>query len=865
MFANLFKPKWRHPSPDVRARAVNRLDSDRPAHSDILRSLLLDDRSSEVRRAAIERVTDTALLIQALTAEQDAEIRHLAANAIAAQLSSRSMNEQLEWALKLPTDSTRVELVLADISSTLRSHIIDLVEEQQFLILIALKGPTAQTRREAALRVSGPEHLETLARDSRGSDKAVHRIARDAIQALREQEKEQAQIAIRREELLASLDTLVNGQDQQLFQARFDVLIRDWSQLPEASQQQNDHYLVLKAQAEQVIAEQAARKAAAEAAEQARILHAEQAQALDTELAALCLRSADATALLPELNELLQRAEQYRNEGDVETQLAERVATAAKLLEAISQLAELEPHIQQQLETPADGNGTDIALAGYLSRIDWPTSCPQPALLNRAQQILNEARQAKREQKEQISELCTRLEKTLDQLEQAIEQGEIRNALKQRERAEQQAQAVSTQLPDALEQRLKVLTAQLQEIKDWQGFAVNGKKEALCEQMEALIGSALEPQPLADRIRALQKEWKALDSNSAVHSQKLWQRFRTAAETAYAPCESHFASQKEKRLQNLTQREEICRQLETLFESVNWDEAEWPAIERICHTAKREWKQFSPVDRAPGKVLQQRFNQLIRELDNRLRTWHQQCANTKQSLVDSAAALTEWEDVSAAAAEAKALQQQWKQTGPAFRTEERALWQAFREHCDAIFARLKSTGSSGDPISVEQTTPPLKAEAMSRLESCAELLDKAEKAILDGNSGIVDKLLSAISDSLSQVPEQWKLAMSQRVDAVASLLSSPDALEARLADSESELRELCIRLEILLSQPSPDEDQAQRMEYQMLRLQQAIDEQSRNPSSADVTELELLWHCVAFNRVFPQLSRRFNQLKQRTV
>lgn len=862
MFANLFKPKWRHSSPDVRARAVNRLHSDRPAHSDILRRLLLDDRSCEVRRAAIERVTDTSLLIQVLSTEQDAEVRQLAANAIATQVAALSMNEQLEWVRQLPDDATRVELVLADISSTLRSHVIDLVVEQRFLITIALKGPTAQTRREAALRVSDPAHLEALARDSRGSDKAVHRIARDAIQALRERERELVQIENRRKELLASLDILINGQDHQLFQARFDIIIRDWNQLPEAPQEQNEAYLALKAQAEQIQAEERARKAAAKAAEQARIQRQEQAQSLESGLTALCLRSAEGAALLAELNELLEQTSQYQAEGEVTKTLAKRIELASNLRSSLQQLTELEPQIQAQFETPSAES--DKTLTDYLSRIDWPTVCQPPALLNQAHLLLSEARQVKREQKQQNAELCSRLEKTLEQLEKAMEKGEIRSALKQREYAEQQAHALAMPLPETLEHRLKLLSAQLQEMKDWQGFAVNGKKEELCEQMEALIDSPLDPQPLADRIRALQKEWKALDSSSAVHSQKLWQRFRTAAEAAYAPCESHFATQKEKRQQNLAQREEICRQLETLFESVNWDEAEWPAIERICHTAKREWKQFSPVDRAPGKVLQQRFNQLIRELDQRLRSWHQQCANTKQSLVESAAALTEWEDISAAAAEAKALQQQWKATGAAFRSEERALWQAFREHCDTIFARLKSGGTPAEPISVERAAPPLKEDVQSRLESCAELLDKAETAILDGNSGIVDKLLSAISDSLTQVPEQWKLAMTQRVDAVSSLLSAPDELESRLAASERELRELCIRLEILLSQPSPEEDQAQRMEYQMLRLQQALDEQSRNASSADVTELQLLWHCVAFNRVFPQLFQRFNQLKQRT-
>lgn len=83
-------------------------------------------------------------------------------------------------------------------------------------------------------------------------------------------------------------------------------------------------------------------------------------------------------------------------------------------------------------------------------------------------------------------------------------------------------------------------------------------------------------------------------------------------------------------------------------------------------------------------------------------------------------------------------------------------------------------------------------------------------------------------------------------------------------DAEREVRELCIRLEILLGQPSPEEDQAQRMEYQMRRLQQALEEQERAPSRTDVLELDLEWNCLAFNALFPELRQRFAQLMHRT-
>lgn len=72
MFANLFKPKWRHSSPEVRARAVARLRTNRPAHNSILRQLLLDDSSSAVRKAALVRVEDPALLLQVIQRESDA-------------------------------------------------------------------------------------------------------------------------------------------------------------------------------------------------------------------------------------------------------------------------------------------------------------------------------------------------------------------------------------------------------------------------------------------------------------------------------------------------------------------------------------------------------------------------------------------------------------------------------------------------------------------------------------------------------------------------------------------------------------------------------------------------------------------------
>ncbi|MBR9884964.1 MAG: DUF349 domain-containing protein [Oceanospirillales bacterium] len=860
MFVNLFKPKWRHSSPAVRARAVAQLRIERPAHIDILRQLLLDDASSEVRRAALKRVDDPVLLMQVLTSEQDADLRLHAASAIATQLQNAPEQEQQHWLERLAENNSLQTLVLCDAGNTIQQRALALIDDESTLASLALQGATAQIRREAAERITQPEILEHLCRESRGSDKTVHRIARDTLNRYKEQEREQKALNQKRQDLVATLDSLVNGLDHQHFQARFDLIVREWEQLP-PSDNSDSEFQTLAQQARQFIAQQKAELEQQEARKRAAQEHLDACSALERAISEqLASNTADSA---PELAALYEHAEQLSQSGPLGQSLQSQLKLVNQYLSALQQV-ELN---REQLLTFAEQTAEAVEPAKIeklLRSIRWPESLTKPDLLLNIEQQLKEASKRRQEKQENASKLAAQLEGNLRSLEQAIEQGEIRVATRYQDQATDQLQRLNGSANNHLEQRYKSLVAQLQEMKDWQGFAINGKKEALCERMEALIGTDIEPQPLADQIRALQQEWKALDANACVHSQKLWQRFRTAAEAAYAPCEAHFSALRNVREQNLKQREEICRQLSQLLENINWDEADWPAIEHICHTAKREWKQFSPVDRAPGKTVQHTFNQLIRTLDHQLRDWHQRCADIKQQLIAQAAELAEAEDLRAAAEAAKGLQREWKATGPAFRSEERALWQAFRGHCDTIFDRLKEQTGPLAQFALDETPAPMKDADLSTFNSCAEMLNKAEAAVLDGDTGMIEKMLEAVTGSIKSLPTRWREGLMTRIAVIEQTLESNDALEIQLADSENQFRELCIRLEILLGQPTPDEDQAQRMEYQMRRLQQALAEQNQNPSTGDVIELDLEWKTRPYSGVFPQLRRRFERLMQRT-
>ena len=859
MFANLFKPKWRHSSPEVRARAVARLRADHPEHCNILRHLLLDDSSISVRQAALARIEDPDLLLQVLVRETDPELKQRAASLLGRQLESLSETKLQTWLARIGDDHIRAELILADGNGNFKPALLAAISDQELLAMLALRSATAALRRDAALRIEDPTLLEQLQRESRGSDKVVHRITRERLQEIRDAERQQQALAEKRNQLLTALEQLVSSDDRQQFQARFEVLLRDWQQLPTASSEQQIAFQRRADLARAIIADIKAEQARQQAAIQARTEHEQQCEALATTLEQLLSSAHEQLPDSATLDEHLIQAQSLGEKFPLSDALNAVLNRAGQLQQALQRLEQQQEALKTALEQ-SDAR----TLNTLLSRLHWPKEFKRPPLLQRVDLQLQQIESDRQQQRNRSAEETRALEADLSAFENAIASGEIREAIRHHSQTSEQLRRLNGQLPDSLEQRYKNLCARLQEMKDWQGFAVNSKKETLCEQMEALIDSDLPPQPLADRIRALQKEWKELDATSTVHSQRLWARFRAAAESAYAPCEQYFAALRQQREQNLKQREEICNQLEQFIAALEWDSADWHAVEQICHTAKREWKQFSPVDRAPGKVVQQRFNQLIRTLDGQLRHWHQRCADAKQALIARAAELAELEDLRAAAEEAKALQREWKATGPAFRSQERALWQQFRGHCDAIFERLKQQpDSSAEPITLSAGEPPLNSAQQQQFQRTTELLDQAEQAILNGKSGLLPPLLDAIRASAEQTVEPWRSALLQRVDQLDLCLSSADELEQHLATSEHQARELCIRLEILLGQPSPEEDQAQRMEYQMHRLQQALEEQKQAPSRTDVLELDLSWHTLAFNTAFPQLRERFEQLMQR--
>jgi hypothetical protein len=952
MFAKFFRPKWQSNRADVRIRAISKMLAEHPEQLEILSRLAQSDQSPDVRKAAVTRLQKPELLLRIMASEQDPAIRRIATDQlcrlVAGETSELSRDEQLSCIQGIQDQDLLTHIALRTAQAELQQAAVLCVHDESNLEVLTLNAQSAHMRRLAAERLETEEILERVGRQMRQRDKAVYRITRDKLQQLRDQIRTQKERQAHRLERVERLEQLAQGELQPLYSARIEALSQEWNKLEAAGDALETRYqqalLTCRERAARVQADidaKAARQRQLDAYHQTCGLLLEQLEALELQShQALADASLDTKTLNAQLDswqqqwQTLPHADLATAADDTGTAPSPAQADPKKILTRINDTAQSAVALQQAqgdlqrlLSQPVDDASPATLrkqrrrIDTLLARISWPPALPKPECLQQAQQRLLaiEARQQDLQQQEQS--LQQTLQEQLGSLEQAISEGHVKQAGKSLERAAQALDMLNGSTPTTLELRYKQLHAQLLELKDWQGYAVTPKKEQLCADMEALADSDLEVSELADAIRRLQQQWKVLDSTDPFHAQAIWRRFKKASDLAYAPCEAHFQALGERRRQNLTERGIICDQIEAYIASIDWDQADWNAIDTISRAAKEEWKQYSPVDRGPGKQVQERFNRLLQQLDGPLHDHYHACLEFKRDLVEQLATLCDAEDPQQAAAQARQLQQQWKDAGKTFRSQEHRLWKHFRAHCDTLFSRLGDSQQRDRELRAEQRDSAeqicrhleqlleapcsraqlngtltqsierfctleedVSAPFMRRFDDARQQLERqrADLAQLQDAAGfralrqrielcdaLEAQVLATTPDAatLEQLQARWSRLdacsseyaelIEQRFSLARQLLLEPELLPELTEAAGQRLRQLCIQLEIALGLSSPDDDQALRLEYQMQRLQQALEQHSEAVTTADLQRIEYEWRCVPMASRHPDLVERF--------
>ena len=133
------------------------------------------------------------------------------------------------------------------------------------------------------------------------------------------------------------------------------------------------------------------------------------------------------------------------------------------------------------------------------------------------------------------------------------------------------------------------------------GLAVNlEKKTVLCEKAEALKDST-DWKATADKLSALQREWKTIGPVPKKQSDAIWKRFIAACDAFYENRKAATSSQRTEELQNLAKKKAVIEQLSAI-DPTNATEEE----QNKMHDLIKEWNSIGHVPfRDKDKVYKQ--------------------------------------------------------------------------------------------------------------------------------------------------------------------------------------------------------------------------------------------------------------------
>ncbi len=819
------------------------------------------------------------------------------------------------------------------------------VEDANLLAELAAHHKIAKIRQQAANQLNDFTLIHKVLNQVKHSDKGVYRILRQKIEAQELQQKGQADYTQRLTQICADLEHHLQSAHTPLFAAKVQSLQQQWQQLTEQKSYTLSNALQQRFDAASTQAQQ---KVTAEQSQKA--LFEQQktvANAFTTLQADVLLidNVNNINQLSEKLNALSYDWQYCTQHTEADTQLVQQVQKSQQTLQKYSDLfQQTAPHIeamlqhhQQLVDSPINQTAYD-ALQTLLQNTELlNTKLTLPALFapiidsfNTAQKALA-AYQNAQEKNEEVTvntPISTpnkktashpELEKLLLQIAECFNQGQSKEADKILRQAQKYAKA-----NHLFDPRLGDWLQELQKMKDWAGFAILPKKEELVAQMKTLAEQAesqTDPLTQLDKIKLLQAEWQALGTVYNDAEKVLWEAFKDLSQNAYAPCQRYFDEQNAIQEQNATARQQLCDELQQYLDNLP-NEVNWQGHIAILKQAREDWQKYHPVEAKKHKQLQSRFTRIIKALEDKLHAEYELQETKKRALISQATQLLNHENMYEACQQAKELQNTWKTLGFCGHQKEQALWEEFRQHCDALFTKR---GAQKEAQKLEEQATTQQAEhiltqlhmllntpehspnitqvngfiqafqalflpkevnhalrkrfsvlaqqwqsyldtqvnvqkqaQLKQIETALELCVSAEQHILAGTSVTLGIVLTWQG---LVVPQPFKSTLQKRWHAISSLkkLSAEDTLTR-----EQKALDDCLLLELLLDIDSPDTERLARTAKKIELFEQQNYPKTTQEAQALVSQTLqnlLLISCLS-NEVNTQINQRLHLVLQ---
>ncbi|MFZ0791488.1 MAG: DUF349 domain-containing protein [Chromatiaceae bacterium] len=846
----------------------------------VLEHLATEGREPEIRRAAIERVDNTAVLVgcvlhDSLAANRGAALGRIQDRQSLEQIARRigkkdkavyrEARERLRRLAELEEAPRRVRAQCADLCERVErlGHLEHWSQDRALLEHLDQQWAEIQTQAEPAWRTRYEAARERFL--------AAYEAHRQANAAQIAAEEARAALRAARESLLADTESALALENERELAAEHARLTAAWQaqgSLPEAEQRALD------------------------------LRHARALDVLDAKLKDL----ADQRKRAQQLKKAVSKSERLLAES--------RPLENARVLDLISQ--------------------------GRALTQSLPASTAGESFNDLAQRLEARLKTQRKHAEQRLGQLPERLE----ELESALDSGELKRAdpLYQSIQAGLelvQSSGLSGHAVDEILRRLRVLAPHLKDLQHWRRWGADQHRAALCEAMEALLVQDLPLPAVAERLHVLQVDWKELDQSGSPANQALWERFHAASDAVYARCRPVLEAEASEREADRAARETICQQLESFLERVDWERVDWKRVMQAERETRQAWSGIGPCEARHRRALERRFHKALKGLDQRLEDERGRNQAFKRGLIERVRALADPPDLDQAIEEIKSLQREWHTTVPARQRDENRLWSEFRSACDLVFERraaihqahraeldenlaarqalcddalalaasetdsrrlaaaqreLEQRWRDSESLTVpRQAAGPLaqrwkdarerliaqrrerqaaeRRGALDLLARQAELCERVEHQILrDGESAQTLDAQEA-QRAWSELPEledhALQQAMAGRLRAAIDAAGDPQRLEAlreRLAANAERRRRLCLEIEIAAGVSSPPELARQRLELQVSRLAERMVE-GEVDSLRDLKDLLGEWYRCGPAPDDPELRSRLEQVR----
>ncbi len=904
-----------HADPKIRLTALAQIDTSDPQQQSSLLAVLRDDADDIVRKAALQKVTDLEAVRACL---QDDALKAAAQTRLVALLRDAQASGQ--HPAPLPQDMFEVWLKHAN-----GADVAQLLPQAVNATQLAELAIRCKDQREQILDhplLKKEADLQTLERISRGRDKFCNRHARDRLETMKQCQAQCVEKIAR----LSELDTAIT-KALKTHPADHDSQLRHTHKLLKLKTMRNQHASEANTLLESV------RCAGGETGNLSIPTSPLDNIAIDDTpkedpflvlVDALEQFSASLT-VAPSSDENFKAIAQTREHitsqwlgladsqspTSVQHQTFERVSRSYQNWLGAAQ--RLNVFSTEELSAPSPLSDEDEANSARalktrqdwqrrwrqrIKKLAWPDHLQAPGILTDVQRQLAQMDVEIASLQTSISNSTQALEAEITRLSATLEEQQYNQSLAHMKRV----RALIKQTPSVdheTQRAIAMLSSRLNELRDWQKFATQPKRIQLIAALEKLTQQQLEPVILADHIRAIRDQWGQLGHPNSSEERDQQVAFDTLAEQTFAPCKAYYKDQAAIRAANLEARKELSTQLAAYLDSVEWQDTDLKAAEKILRTARDEWRKFHPCDRQGLKPVQQQFDSLQETLHGQLKTRWEKNAAAKGDIVRRASALLTSEvDIVARINEAKSLQQEWQRIGPVPRSADQRLWKEFRKACDEVFAsrdadtkakkeahtqQLKTLEQAvldfgnKTQLAIEQNTTTAK-ELNSLLADIRTLpYELRVPADLTRDIANIEKRYRTGLASHKQRQQaqhiidlaNWDQQVSSAEQSGTTITAPHPWFELRIAaKSEPEdWHNLTIEAEVVADLPSPAEDQNARMALKIQMINAGI----RNPAEQDPTALLQRW-CTAGpkdevadalrSRFFAAIRKQFEQSKK---